>query len=56
MRSALAIFMSCTEAIMCLPQIVNLRGCEERMRAQRGTKIANTVAAAISEKAHLGTK
>jgi len=40
MRSASAIFMSRTEAITCLPQIVTLRGCEERMGAQRGTKVA----------------
>ena len=40
MRSASAIFMSRTEAITCLPQIVTLRGCEERMGDQRGTKVA----------------
>ena len=40
MRSASAIFMSCTEAITCLPQIVILQGWEERMGAQRGTKVA----------------
>ena len=51
-----------TEAIACLPQIVTLRGCEERLRLvrdQRGTKLhhdANTLAAAVSEKAHLRTK
>ena len=38
MRSAPAIFMSCTEAITCLPQIVTLRGCEEKMGDQRDTK------------------
>ena len=32
MRSASAIFMSRTEAITCLPQIVTLRGCAERMK------------------------
>jgi len=32
--------MSRTEAITCLPQIVTLRGCEERMGDQRGTKVA----------------
>jgi len=37
MRSASAIFMSHTEAITCLPQIVTLHGCEERMGDQRGT-------------------
>ena len=35
--------MSRTEAITCLPQIVTLRGCEERMRDQRGTKVAPSV-------------
>ena len=30
--------MSCAEAIMCLLQIVTLRGCEERMGDQRGYK------------------
>jgi len=40
MRSASAIFMSRTEAITCPVQIVTLRGCEERMGAQRGTKVA----------------
>ena len=40
MRSDLVIFMSHTEAIKCLPQIVILRGCEERMGDQRGTKVA----------------
>jgi len=40
MRSASAIFMSHTEAITCLLQIVTLHGCEERMRAQRDTKVA----------------
>ena len=51
MRSATAICMSHTEAIMCPPQIVTLRGCEERMGDQRGTKVASTVAAAVGEKA-----
>ena len=40
MRSASAIFMSLTEAITCLPQIVTLCSCEERMGDQRGTKVA----------------
>ena len=40
MKSALAIFMSRTEAITCLPQIVTLHSCEERMGDQRGTKVA----------------
>ena len=40
MKTASAIFMSCTEAITCLPQIVTLSGCEERMGDQRGTKVA----------------
>ena len=38
MRSASAIFMSCTESIMCLLQIITLHNCEERMGDQRGTK------------------
>ena len=38
MRSVSAIFMSHSEAITCLPQIVTLRGCEERMGPQRGYK------------------
>jgi len=40
MRSASVIFMSRTEAIMCLQQIITLQGCEERMGDQRGTKVA----------------
>ena len=40
MRSASAIFMSCTEAITCLLQIPTLRSCEERMGDQRGAKVA----------------
>jgi len=40
MRGASVIFMSRIEAVACLPQIVTLRGCEERMGDQRGTKIA----------------
>ena len=55
MRSAPAIFMSRTEAITCLPQIVTLRSCEERMGDQRSTK-ESTVAPVVGEKAHLGTK
>jgi len=39
-RSTSAIFMSHTEAITCLPKIVTLRDCKERMGAQRGTKVA----------------
>jgi len=31
MTSATAIFMSHTEVIMCLPQIVTLHHCEERI-------------------------
>jgi len=38
MRSASAIFMSRTEAIVST-QIVTLHGCEERTEAQRGTKV-----------------
>ena len=56
MRSASAICMSHTEAITCLLQIVTLRSCEERMEDQRGTHDASTAAAAVGEKAHLGTK
>ena len=40
MGSASVIFMSHAEAITCLPQIITLCGCEERMGAQRGTKVA----------------
>ena len=41
MRNASAFFMSQTETIMCLTQIVTLHGCEERMGggAQRGSTI-----------------
>ena len=36
-----AILMSCTEANMCLPQVVTyMCDYKERMRAQRGTKLA----------------
>ena len=38
--SAILILMSHTEAIMYLPQIVTLHSCEERIGAQRGTKVA----------------
>ena len=41
---------------MCLPHIITLLGCEERMEAQRGTKVTHTVAAVAGKKAHLGTK
>ena len=40
MSSASAIFMSRTEAIKCLSQIVTFCGCEERTGDQRGTKVA----------------
>ena len=40
MRSASVTFMSRTEAIACLQQIVTLCGCEERMGDQWGTKVA----------------
>ena len=40
MKSASVIFISRTEAITCPPQIVTLRGCEERTGAQRGVKVA----------------
>ena len=40
MRSASVTFKSCTEANTRLSQIVlYIHGCEERMGAQRGTKI-----------------
>ena len=39
-KSASVICISCTEAITCLLQIITLRGCEERMGDQRGTKVA----------------
>ena len=54
--------MSRTEAITNLAQILTglTRGCEERMGDQRGTnEVApwlSIVAAAVGEKAHLGTK
>jgi len=51
MISASAMFMSHTEAITCLPQIVTLRGCEERMHHD-----ASTLAAVVGEKAHLEMK
>ena len=39
--------MSRTETIMFLPQIVTLRGCEERMGDQRGTKLGSTMMQAL---------
>jgi len=51
-----AIFMSRTEVITCLKQIVTLRGCEERMGDQWGTNDVTIVARAVAEKAHLGMK
>jgi len=51
MRSASAIFMSRTEAITCLLQIVTLHSCEERMGDETGTKVVP--APAVGEKAHL---
>ena len=38
MKSASTIFLSRTEAIMCLLQIATLRGCEERMGGTKGYK------------------
>ena len=38
MRSASAIFMSRTKAISCLPQIITLRGCEEKNGRSKGYK------------------
>jgi len=40
MRGTSAIFVSRTEAITCLLQIITLRGCEERMGDQWSTKVA----------------
>jgi len=37
-KSASAIFMSRTEAITCLPQIVTLHGCEEKYGRSKGYK------------------
>ena len=36
-RSVSVIFVSRTEAIMCLPQIITLHGCEERMGFEGST-------------------
>ena len=52
MKSAAAIFMSRTEAITCLP----LCGCEEKNGRSKGVQRKHPVAAAVGEKAHLGTK
>jgi len=44
---------------MYVPQTIALRGCEERMRDRRDTKVAHDasiVAAAIGKKAHLRMK
>ena len=41
MKSASVIFMARTEAMMWLWQIVTSCGCEERVRAQRHTKVAS---------------
>jgi len=38
MKNATAIFMSHTEAITCLPQIITLRGCEEKNGRSKGYK------------------
>jgi len=45
MRSASVIFISRTEAIKCLPQIVTLRGCEERMgtKGYKGSTMMQTL-------------
>ena len=60
MRSASLMYMSLTEAITCLPQIITLHGYEERMGEQRGTKVTqcdtSTAAPAVGKKAHLRTK
>ena len=41
--------MSCTEATTCLPQIVTLRGFEEKYGGSKGYKDASTVAATVGE-------
>ena len=48
---------SCSEAIMCLLQIITLPDCEEDW-GHKGVQShdANTGAAAVDEKAHLGMK
>ena len=61
MKSGSETFMSCIEAITCLPQIITLRCCEERMGHTKGYKgstmmQASTAAAVIGEKVHLGMK
>jgi len=38
MRSTTAIYMSLTEVITCLLQIITLRHCEERIGGTRGYK------------------
>jgi len=48
--------MSRTEAISCVPQIITLRGCEEKNGRSKVTPDASTVAAVVGEKAHLGMK
>ena len=55
------IFMSRTEAITCLLQIVTLSGYEEKYGRSKGYKgskhpNASSVAAVVGEKAHLGMK
>ena len=57
MRSASVIFMPHTEAITCLSQIVTLVNNEwESKGVQSWHHDSSTVAAAVGEKAHLGTK
>ena len=56
MRSASVIFMSRTEAITCLLQIVTLHGCEERMGDQGDKVLCKHFASVVGEKAHLRTK
>ena len=48
--------LCCTEAISCLPQIVTLRGCEEKDARSKGYKGSTLMQAAVGEKAHLGMK
>jgi len=52
MRSASSVFMSRTEAISSLPQIV---GCEEKNGRSKGYKGSTLMQAVVGEKAHLGT-
>ena len=56
MRNAPAIFMSSTKVITYYRKSSHMHGCKERMGTQRGTKVANSVAAVVDEKVHFGIK